>query len=58
MPDWAPKNWGRSAGDAYHQYIAEREADIKAGIKPSTDQIQPWMEFFLEYLTAELEAAD
>lgn len=58
LPKWAPRKWGVVAVEAYQQYLREREDDLQRGIRPSTDDVQPWSEFLEEYLNAELEAAE
>lgn len=58
LPNWAPRNWGMAAVEAYQQYLREREDDLQRGIRPSTDEVQLWSDFLEEYLHAELEAAE
>lgn len=58
MPDWVPVKYGKEVARSYWQYLRERELDLSRGVKPSTDEIQPWEEYLYEYLSAELEAAE
>ena len=57
FPDWVPLEYGKQVIEAYRQYQMERDRDIAEGVRPSTDEIQPWGEFLFEYVGAELEAA-
>ena len=57
FPDWVPLEYGKQVAEAYQQYRRERDRDIAEGVRPSTDELQPWVEFLREYIEAELEAA-
>lgn len=58
LPDWVPLEYGKEVVTSYWQYLRERERDLAEGVRPSTDTIQPWGDYLLEYISAELEAAD
>lgn len=55
LPDWVPQSFGREVTESYWQYLRERERDIADGVKPSTDEVEPWKDYLLEYVKAELE---
>lgn len=58
FPDWVPVKYGASVAKVYQQYLDERERDIREGREPATDDVQKWEDFVLEYVYAELEAAE